>query len=234
MLRRGVKLYGARFDLLYFKPSTSRNPDLQKKYRANVFSVVRQLPYSPGSEHTLDLVLFLNGLPLFTGRSRVVPFRTLFDGPREAQSRSPSGGVPGRSPSGAGGCTARLCSLPRHWKRWGPRGPRIDQAQESYHTARKRLTDGRGNLLRQVEMPGDLAPRCLTLGLRQGPTYRFQAAHPVPAITRSAPAMLQRSTASPNTRNPSPAAKTIWRYDTAMARPAFSLWSPFVSRICAT
>ncbi|MFO8100028.1 MAG: DNA recombination protein RmuC [Salinibacter sp.] len=35
-------------------------------------------------------------------------------------------------------------------------GRRIDQAQESYHTAKKRLTDGRGNLLRQVEMLREL------------------------------------------------------------------------------
>jgi len=62
VLRRGVKLYGCRFDLVYFRPSTGRNPE----YRANVFSVVRQLPYSPDSGHTLDLCLFLNGLPLFT------------------------------------------------------------------------------------------------------------------------------------------------------------------------
>jgi DNA recombination protein RmuC len=35
-------------------------------------------------------------------------------------------------------------------------GKRIEQAQESYHTAKKRLTDGRGNLLRQVEMLREL------------------------------------------------------------------------------
>jgi DNA recombination protein RmuC len=35
-------------------------------------------------------------------------------------------------------------------------GERLDQAQESYHTARKRLSDGRGNLLRQVEMIREL------------------------------------------------------------------------------
>jgi type I restriction enzyme R subunit len=66
VLRRGVNLYGCRFDLVYFEPSTGRNPDLQEKYRANVFSVVRQLPYSVSTGHTLDLCLFLNGLPLFT------------------------------------------------------------------------------------------------------------------------------------------------------------------------
>jgi len=35
-------------------------------------------------------------------------------------------------------------------------GNRLEQAQESFHTARKRLTDGRGNLVRQVEMLRDL------------------------------------------------------------------------------
>ena len=66
VLRRGVRIHGARFKLVYFKPSTSRNPDLQDKYRANVFTVVRQLPYSTDSGHTLDLGLLLNGLPIFT------------------------------------------------------------------------------------------------------------------------------------------------------------------------
>jgi len=58
VLRRGVRIHGARFKLVYFKPSTSRNPDLQEKYRANVFTVVRQLPYSTDTGHTLDLGLF--------------------------------------------------------------------------------------------------------------------------------------------------------------------------------
>jgi type I restriction enzyme R subunit len=66
VLRRGVSLFGCRFDLVYFHPSTSRNPDLQKKYQANAFSVVRQFPYSTSTGHTIDLCLFLNGLPLFT------------------------------------------------------------------------------------------------------------------------------------------------------------------------
>jgi type I restriction enzyme R subunit len=66
VLRRGVSLFGCRFDLVYLRPSMSRNPDLQKKYQANVFSVVRQFPYSTSTGHTIDLCLFLNGLPLFT------------------------------------------------------------------------------------------------------------------------------------------------------------------------
>jgi DNA recombination protein RmuC len=35
-------------------------------------------------------------------------------------------------------------------------GQRIEQAQDSYDKARRRLTDGRGNLLRQIEMLREL------------------------------------------------------------------------------
>lgn len=66
VLHDEVKLYGSRFKLVYFEPTTSRNPALQKKYRANIFSAVRQLYYSEDTNQSLDLALFLNGLPLFT------------------------------------------------------------------------------------------------------------------------------------------------------------------------
>ncbi len=35
-------------------------------YQANQFTVMRQVRYSEKTDHSLDLVLFLNGLPLFT------------------------------------------------------------------------------------------------------------------------------------------------------------------------
>ncbi len=66
VLRRGVKDHGCHFDLVYYRPTTGLNPELREKYRANRFTVMRQLPFSPKTEHTIDLVLFLNGLPLFT------------------------------------------------------------------------------------------------------------------------------------------------------------------------
>lgn len=66
VLRDGIKDAGCRFDLAYFRPSSTLNPDVQNLYRANVFSVVRQLRYDEKTEKSLDLVLFLNGLPLFT------------------------------------------------------------------------------------------------------------------------------------------------------------------------
>lgn len=66
VLRKGVKDSGCRFRLIYFQPSSGLNEELQKLYEANLFSVVRQLHYSEKNEKSLDMALFLNGIPFFT------------------------------------------------------------------------------------------------------------------------------------------------------------------------
>ena len=66
VLRKGVKSNGCRFQLAYFRPNSGLNPDHEKLYQGNRFTVVRQVRYSEQSEHSLDLVVFLNGLPIFT------------------------------------------------------------------------------------------------------------------------------------------------------------------------
>ena len=66
VLRNGIKDSGCKFDLAYFHPSSGLNPETQKRYQANIFSVVRQLHYSEKNESSLDLTLFLNGIPSFT------------------------------------------------------------------------------------------------------------------------------------------------------------------------
>ena len=66
VLRNGVKDRGCSFNLTYFQPSSGMNPDHQRLYDKNQFSLIRQLRYSQGSEQSLDMVLFLNGLPLVT------------------------------------------------------------------------------------------------------------------------------------------------------------------------
>jgi type I restriction enzyme R subunit len=66
VLRNGVKDAGCKFKLAYFRPASELNLELRELYRANQFAVVRQVPYSERNEKTLDLVLFLNGLPIFT------------------------------------------------------------------------------------------------------------------------------------------------------------------------
>ena len=68
-LRHEFKDSGCHFRLAYFRPNTTLNPDEQKRYKGNIFSVVRQLRYRPEgdpSQPKLDLTLFLNGLPIFT------------------------------------------------------------------------------------------------------------------------------------------------------------------------
>ena len=66
VLRKGIDDVGCHFDLAYFKPETSLNKEHQLLYNGNIFSVVRQLKYSEKNGSSLDVALFLNGLPIFT------------------------------------------------------------------------------------------------------------------------------------------------------------------------
>ncbi|MGF7212397.1 type I restriction enzyme R subunit [Skermanella aerolata] len=68
VLRFGVELLGLRqpLGLAQFKPALSMNPDLQARYAANRLRVVRQVRYSSHNENSIDLVLFLNGIPVAT------------------------------------------------------------------------------------------------------------------------------------------------------------------------
>ena len=66
VLRQGIKDSGCKFRLAYFQPASGLNEETQRLHEANLFAVVRQLRYSTRNENSLDLVLFLNGIPLFT------------------------------------------------------------------------------------------------------------------------------------------------------------------------
>ena len=52
--------------LAEFKPALAINPDILARYAANRLRVVRQVRYSLHNENSIDLVLFLNGLPVAT------------------------------------------------------------------------------------------------------------------------------------------------------------------------
>ena len=69
-LRRPIDMApGASFRLCYFQPVSSKNPDLMAKYAANRFEVVRQLRYgtmADDANDSIDVVLFLNGIPVVT------------------------------------------------------------------------------------------------------------------------------------------------------------------------
>ena len=66
VLRRGIKDTGCAFRLAYFRPASGLNEETRRLHAGNIFTVVRQLRYSARSEKSLDLGLFLNGLPVFT------------------------------------------------------------------------------------------------------------------------------------------------------------------------
>lgn len=66
VLRNGLKDSGCKFQIAYFRPSSGLNEALRRLHAANLFSVVRQLRYSEKSAQSLDMVLFLNGIPIFT------------------------------------------------------------------------------------------------------------------------------------------------------------------------
>ena len=66
VLRKGVKDSGCKFELAYFRPASGLNEELKRLHAANLFAVVRQLRYSKENSKSLDLALFLNGIPIFT------------------------------------------------------------------------------------------------------------------------------------------------------------------------
>lgn len=67
VLREGVKLVpNIRFALCFFKPASNLNPDLTRLYEANILSVMRQVTYSAKNKNAIDLVTFVNGIPVTT------------------------------------------------------------------------------------------------------------------------------------------------------------------------
>ncbi len=66
VLRDGIKDMGCRFRLAWFRPASGLNEETRRLYRGNLFSFVRQLHYSEKNNRSLDLALFLNGIPIFT------------------------------------------------------------------------------------------------------------------------------------------------------------------------
>ena len=65
-LRKGISTRGCSFDLVYFEPRSGMNQDHIDLYQKNRFVVVRQLYYSNKNKNSIDMVLFLNGIPITT------------------------------------------------------------------------------------------------------------------------------------------------------------------------
>ncbi len=66
VIRKGFTDYGVKFQIAYFKPETTLNPEADLQYRANQLTVTRQLYYERVGKNSIDMVLSLNGLPIAT------------------------------------------------------------------------------------------------------------------------------------------------------------------------
>ncbi len=66
VLRTGLRDSGCKFQLAYFRPASGLNAETTRLHEANLFSIVRQVHFSQKNENSLDLVVFLNGIPIFT------------------------------------------------------------------------------------------------------------------------------------------------------------------------
>lgn len=66
VLREGIEVRGCKFKLVYWKPETNLNSETVELYGENILTCTRQLHYSTKNNNSLDIVLFVNGLPLVT------------------------------------------------------------------------------------------------------------------------------------------------------------------------
>lgn len=66
VLKNGIELGGVSLSLLYFMPATSFNPELVKKYNENRLSVMEEVYIDDENKQRVDLVIFLNGLPIIS------------------------------------------------------------------------------------------------------------------------------------------------------------------------
>lgn len=67
VLRDGLKIVpNIQFALCFFKPASNLNPALTAAYEANILSVMQQVRYSAKNANAIDVVAFVNGLPVLT------------------------------------------------------------------------------------------------------------------------------------------------------------------------
>lgn len=64
VLRHGWEDRGVKFSAVFWKPESTLNQTSRADYERNVLHCTRQLHYSPKNEQSVDIVLFLNGIPV--------------------------------------------------------------------------------------------------------------------------------------------------------------------------
>ncbi|MCL2637759.1 MAG: type I restriction endonuclease [Oscillospiraceae bacterium] len=66
VLRKGIIDSPAKFKLCFFRPASGMNQTDAADYERNILSITRQVRYSIKYENSIDVVLFVSGLPVIT------------------------------------------------------------------------------------------------------------------------------------------------------------------------
>jgi type I restriction enzyme R subunit len=66
VLRKGIKdgFTDTHLDLFYDQPVSNYNVSAYTLFQSNIFSVMRQVYFSPNNKKSLDMMIFVNGIPL--------------------------------------------------------------------------------------------------------------------------------------------------------------------------
>jgi len=94
VLRHGLNDHGIEVRLAFFKPAHGLTPELTERYLANRLTVTRQLPFDAAATKTIDLCLFVNGIPVATGELKnPLTHQTVEDAKRQYRTERDPGNV---------------------------------------------------------------------------------------------------------------------------------------------
>lgn len=65
VLKNGLEDMGIKLFVCYFKPDSTMNAVLNDKYSKNIIGITRQFPYSLQNNNEIDMVISVNGIPVF-------------------------------------------------------------------------------------------------------------------------------------------------------------------------
>lgn len=94
VLRKGIKIVpGVALSLCYFRPASGLEPKRIAEYEANILSVMDEVEYSQKHGGRLDVVLFVNGLPVMTIEAKNILTGSTFRNAEKQyrDDRSPAG-----------------------------------------------------------------------------------------------------------------------------------------------
>jgi len=91
-IKKPVSVLNAKFSLFQARPATTLNPATVERYAKNRLRVMRQVEYSTRNQNRIDLVLFVNGIPVTTIELKTDLTQDLKAGLKQyAQDRKPDG-----------------------------------------------------------------------------------------------------------------------------------------------